>query len=121
MGNVFKADHDVAKQRQKLLGEGAVVHVLNGTSLSNLKTTKVADALLGLGLDATVPPVNAGAADRDDYTKTVIIAWNGAKDALPLAGQVLSDALGVKVVAQDDPEADADYTVIVGADTQPPG
>ena len=58
--------------------KAAVVHVLNGTKGSNLKTTKLADYLANIGLDSTVPPVNAGKADRDDYTDTVITAYNGA-------------------------------------------
>ena len=120
VSNVFKADRGEARTRQKLLGEGAVVHVLNGTRLANTRTTRVADALAGLGLDAIVPPVAAGRADRDDYSKTVIIAWNGAKDEMPLAGEVLARELGVKVERRDDPLATSDYTVIVGASTTPP-
>ena len=64
--------------------------------------------------------VAAGRADRDDYSKTVIIAWNGAKDEMPLAGEVLARELGVKVERRDDPLATSDYTVIVGASTTPP-
>jgi hypothetical protein len=121
VSNVFRPDRELAKQRQRLLDEGAVVHVLNGTTASNVRSTRVADALAELGLDAIVPPIAGGAADRDDYPRAIIVAWNGAKEAMPLAGRVLADALGVKIVAREDPDATADYTVIVGADTQPPG
>ena len=41
---------------------------------------KIADILTTYGIDATVPPVNSGLADRRDYTDTVITAWNGAED-----------------------------------------
>jgi len=120
VSSVFKADREEARTRQKLLDEGAVVHVLNGSRLANTRTSRVADALAGLGLDAIVPPVAAGRADRDDYAEAVIIAWNGARDELPLAGDVLARELGVTVEQRDDPLATSDYTVIVGASTTPP-
>ena len=110
-----------AKARARLLAEGAVVHVLNGTRLANTRATRVADALAELGLDAAVPPIGGGAAERDDYPKAVIVAWNGAQERMPLAGRVLTDAMNVRVVARDDPEAVSDYTVIVGSSTTPPG
>jgi len=120
VSNVFKADREEARTRQRLLEEGAVVHVLNGTRLPNTRTTRVADTLAGLGLDAVVPPVLAGRADRDDHAKTVIIAWNGAQDEMPLAGEVLTRELGGRLESRDDPSATSDYTVIVGASTVPP-
>lgn len=121
VGNVFKRDRDLAKQRQRLLAEGAVVHVLNGTKTTNVRSTRVADGLAQLGLDAAVPPIAGGAADRDDYAKTVIIAWNGAEKAMPDAAKVLADAMGAKLTPREDPAAEADFTVIVGSTTEPPG
>ena len=95
--NVFKARPRASPSSDRpLLDEGAIVHVLNGTRPRNTRTTRVADALAELGLDAVVPPIAGGAADRDDYPKAVIVAWNGAQKAMPLAARVLADALGVK-------------------------
>ncbi|MFN8621867.1 MAG: LCP family protein [Chloroflexota bacterium] len=119
--NIFSSDRDAAKLRQKLTAEDAGVEVLNGTGDPNLKTTRIAEVLSDAGYDAAVPPVNEGAADRSDYTSTVVIAWNGAQDRVPIAGQALAKAFGVKLEARDDPDATADYTVIVGADTEAPG
>jgi polyisoprenyl-teichoic acid--peptidoglycan teichoic acid transferase len=119
--DVFKADREEAKLRERLIDEGAVVHVLNGTRGSNARATKVADALADLGMDAVVPPIAGGAADRDDYERAVVIAWNGAGESMPVAAGVLTDSFGVKLVEQDDPLAVADFTVIVGSGTTPPG
>ncbi len=121
VGDVFRADRGLARQRQRLLKEGAIVHVLNGTRGSNRTTTRVADGLAALGLDATVPPVSGGAADRDDHPRTVLVAWNGAERTMPIAASVLADAMHVKVQPREDPEATADFTVIVGGTTVPPG
>jgi LCP family protein required for cell wall assembly len=121
VSNVFKQDRELARQRQRLLAEGAVVHVLNGTRANNVRSTRVADRLAELGLDAVVPPIGGGAADRDDYPKTVLIAWNGAEREMPIAAKLLADRLGVKVTKRDDETAQADFTVIVGSSTVPPG
>jgi len=119
--NVFTSDRELARQRKQLAAEDATVEVLNGTTAPNLRTTRIADVLADQGLDSAVPPVRGGAADRTDYTRTVLIAWNGAQDAKPYAGQVLARLFGVKVEARRDPGATADYTVIVGSGTQTPG
>ena len=119
-GDVVATAKRALKTGEKLDGEGAVVDVVNGTRQSNLRTTKVADALAAKGLDAQVPPVNGGTADRTDYATTTIIAWNGAQDTKPDTAQALADAFGVKITAQTDPSATADFTVIVGSTTAPP-
>ena len=57
--NVFSTDPKTIELQQTLDSEGAVVHVLNGTGGTNLKTTNMADYLAYVGLDSTVPPINA--------------------------------------------------------------
>ncbi len=94
--------------------------VLNGTKGSNLKTTKLADYLANIGLASSVPPVNAGKADRDDYTDTVITAYNGAGQDMPATLKTLEKELGVQAVPVDDPGQTADFVVIVGKSTQVP-
>jgi LCP family protein required for cell wall assembly len=118
--DLFKADRAEARQRERLIDEGAVVHVLNGTRSTNQRATRVADVLAGLGLDASVPPIAGGAADSDDSRQAVLIAWNGAADTMPLAGEVLARTMKVRVESREDPLVTADYTLIVGSTTEPP-
>ena len=84
-------------------GEGAVVHVLNGTPDGNIKTISIADYLVQLGIDASVPPVNDGQADRNDYADTVITVYNGAEQDMPATVKVLQEAFKDTIVTADDP------------------
>ncbi len=115
--NVFTADPKAIELQQTLDSEGAIVHVLNGTNGTNLKTTNMADYLAYVGLDSTVPPVNAGKADRSDYTDTVLTAYNGAAAGMPATLKTLEKELGVKAVVVDDPSQTADFVVIVAKST----
>ena len=60
VANVFKRDRADVERATEMKGEGAVVHVLNGTDSTNAKTTRIADALDSMGVNAIVPPVNGG-------------------------------------------------------------
>jgi NAD(P)H-dependent FMN reductase len=115
--NIFKADRADAQRATKLADEAAVVHVKNGTGGSNLWTTRLAESLDGMGLDAIVPPVNAGKADREDYTESVIVAYNGAETTMPETVAALQEALNVTVTTATDPSQEADFVVIVGSGT----
>jgi LCP family protein required for cell wall assembly len=121
--NIFKTNPKVEEQRQEIQAEGAVVSVLNGTPGSNAKTTNVANALATYGIDATVPPINGGSADRPDYTDTVITAYNGVQDDLPTTISVLENLFGVTVQTADDANQAADIVIVVGSSTSvpPPG
>jgi len=112
--NVFSVDPKTIEKQQTLDSEAAVVQVLNGTKGTNVRTTNISDRLVQLGLDSTVPPVNAGKADRPDYPDTVITAYNGAADNMPETIKVLEGLFGVKTVKVDDPSQTADIVVIVG-------
>lgn len=115
--NIFTTDPKVIEQQQTLADEAAVVHVLNGTTRLNQRTINIADFLTGLGMNATVPPINAGKADRSDYADTVITAYNGAMDDMPTTAKLLAKKLGVEIVTVDDPTQTANFVVIVGRNT----
>lgn len=121
--NIFTSDPAVEAQRQKLNSEAAVVHVLNGTTKSNATSTLVAESLATYGIGASVPPVNGGLADRQDYTATVVTAWNGAEAVMTTTVEVLQKLFHVTVQAATDPNQKADFTVVVGSSTgvPPPG
>ncbi len=112
--NVFTTSPKVLEQQETLASEGAVVLVENGTQDTNVRTTNISDRLVQLGLDSTVPPVNAGKADRADYADTVITAYNGAADDMPETLKLLEGTFGVTTVKVDDPNQTADFVVIVG-------
>lgn len=120
--NVFNTDPAVEAQRQKISSEAAAVQVLNGTTQTNSISTRVADALTTYGIDAAVPPVNGGLADRQDYTSTVITAWNGAQDDNPTTTDVLQKLFHTTVVTADDANQTTlvDFSVVVGSQTAVP-
>ncbi len=111
---VFSTDRDTIERQQTLDSEAAVIAVLNGTKGSNQKTTNISDSLVQAGLNSTVPPVNAGKADRDDYADTLITAYNGASDSMPETIKVLEDLFGVAAVSADDPTQAANIVIVVG-------
>jgi LCP family protein required for cell wall assembly len=112
--NVFDSDPKVEARRQAIESEGALVHVLNGTPGTNLKTTRTAEALAALGVNATVPPVNAGRAETDDYTDTVITVLNGREADFPETIKLLQRTFGVQAVTAEDPTERAGILVVVG-------
>jgi len=116
--DIFTTKASDIERQQTLDSEAAVVHVLNGTSSSNSRTTSLADYLRDdIGLDSTVPPVNAGRADRDDYPDTVFTVYNGAAASMPVTVRTLERELGVEAAEVDDPGQPANMVVIVGDST----
>jgi LCP family protein required for cell wall assembly len=111
--NVFD-DPKALEQAQELASEGAIVQVVNGTKNTNQRTTRIADYLQCQGIDATVPPVNGGAADRDDYKESVITVYNGAGEQAPETVKAIEKLLGVDAVTADDPSQTANVVVVVG-------
>ncbi len=118
--NVFNVNPAVERQREQISAEAANVSVLNGTPANNTTTTKIADTLTTYGINAIVPPVNSGFADRRDYTDTVITAWNGAEDNDSTTLSALAKLFKVTPVTGTDPNQTADITVVVGTNTQSP-
>jgi LCP family protein required for cell wall assembly len=108
------ADPARIEREQELAAEGAVVEVVNGTSASNQRTTRIADTLACEGIDASVPPVNGGRADRDDYGESVITVYNGAGPSMPETIAAIEKLLRVTAVEADDPARTASIVVIVG-------
>jgi LCP family protein required for cell wall assembly len=119
--NVFSNSRQQARTINRLEEEAAIVHVLNGQGGTNLKAINVAAFLAGAGMDAVVPPIADGKADRKDYTGTLITVYNGAEETMPETvtrlKRVFKDK-GAEVVFADDPEQGADIVVIVGKDTE---
>ncbi len=111
--NVFD-DPKKLERAQELASEGAVVQIVNGTKATNQRTTRIADYLVCQGIDATVPPVNGGAADRDDYQESVITVYNNAAGSAPETIKELEQLMGVSAVEADDPSQVANIVVIVG-------
>jgi hypothetical protein len=119
VANIFKRDRADVERAAELKGEGAVVHVLNGTRNSNTRTTRIADALASLGVNAIVPPVNGGAADRSDYRETVITVYNGAEQAMPATIAFLEKSFGVTSATATGEGQEADIVIVVGSRTPP--
>jgi LCP family protein required for cell wall assembly len=117
--NAFKESPAQQARDAAINAEGAVVTVLNGTTDVNTKTIRIADYLAQQGIDASVPPVNNGQADRTDYADTVITFYNGAEQDMPATVKLLQDALKVTIVTADDPAQTANAVVIIG-DSAPP-
>lgn len=115
--NVFKGNQKAEQRRLQIQGEGAVVHVLNGTRGSNVKSTRISEGLAARGINALVPPVNSGRAPSNDYSKAVITVYNGKADQFPQTMKALESALKAKAVEADDPSQEADIVVIVGTNT----
>jgi len=112
--NIFKRDRAEVERAERMKGEGAVVDVLNGTPGSNLWVTRAADYLASMGVNAAVPPVNGGLADRDDYEGTTILVLNGARGEMPETVAYLEQLFETTATDADDPDATADIVVIVG-------
>ncbi len=119
--NVFANSRQQARTINRLEEEAAIVHVLNGQGGNNLKAINVAAFLAKAGMDAVVPPIADGKADRKDYTSTLITVYNGAEETMPETvgrlKRVFKDK-GAEVVFADDPEQSADIVVVVGQDTE---
>jgi polyisoprenyl-teichoic acid--peptidoglycan teichoic acid transferase len=117
VANIFKQSPAQAKQRAQLEAENATVNVLNGTTGTNVLANNTVDYLSAIGINALMPPVNGGAADRSDYTDTVIIAYNGADQSMPTTLSVLQKTFGVTAQTAADSKQQADFVVIVGSAT----
>jgi LCP family protein required for cell wall assembly len=118
--DVFSDSRQRARSINRLQDEGAVVHVLNGQGGSATKALGIAAFLSEAGIDATVPPVNDGRADSNDYEGTVITVYNGAGDLMPETLQKVKRSFkdkGAQVTFTDDPEQEADIVVVVGSKT----
>ena len=72
-------------------------------------------------MDAIFPPVNDGKAENSQYNGTVIRVNNGANEEIPETFTKLKRTLKDKkrtVEFIDDPNAQADFIVVVGSKTE---
>lgn len=117
VANVFKKNRDEFDRAAEFASEAAEVSVVNGTRGSNFKSTKIAEYLDSVGVNALVPPINGGAADSTDYTQTVITVYNGAEAAMPATIAFLEKTFGVTSVTKEDEAQTADIVIAVGTET----
>jgi LCP family protein required for cell wall assembly len=119
--NVFSTTRAQARSISAVRDEGALVHVLNGQGGPNTKAVNIASNLGTKGMDALVPPLAGGRAESDDFSGTVITFYNGAEEAMPETAARLKRTFKDKdreLVYLDDPAAQADIVVTVGAKTE---
>jgi len=119
--SVFSTSKAKARAINKIRDEGAVVYVLNGQGGANTKVIGIASSLSNKGMDAVVPPVSGGKADRSDYKNTVITVYNGANQTMPETFTKLKrtfDDKNREVVFVDDSQTTADFVVTVGSKTE---
>jgi LCP family protein required for cell wall assembly len=114
--NVFTTDPAEEERREKLAAEAALVHVLNGSTDPRL-AIGTADQLDALGVNAIVPPIDGGRADRSTYTEPVVTVYNGAAEAIPETVSYLEESFGVSAVEATDPSQAAQVVVVVGSET----
>jgi LCP family protein required for cell wall assembly len=119
--DVFSRSREQARTINDLQEEGATVHILNGQGGANVKAVNIAAYLAKAGMDATVPPVDDGKADSEDYANTRITVYNGAEEAMPETfarlKRVFKDK-GAEVVLEEDADQAADFVVVVGDKTK---
>lgn len=120
VAGIFTEAAAAAQRRERLAAEGSLVSVLNGTDAPNTRSTRIAEALDRIGIEASVPVENGGRADRSTYTETVITAYNGVEVDMPETIAVLEETFGVTVETADDPAQTADFVIITGTETTLP-
>ncbi len=119
--NVFSTTKAKQRSINKIRDEGAVVYVLNGSGSNNTKSINIASNLSSKGMDAIVPPVNGGKAENGKFSGTVLRVYNDAREEMPETFKKLKSTLNGKkrtVEFVDDPNAQADFIVIVGSKTK---
>ena len=114
--DAFSVDPALERSRQKLASEDANVWVQAGSRVGG-RASADADYLDYLGVNALVPPVNGGHADRLTYPGTVVTFYNGAEANMPETVRVLESVFGIKIVTKVDPAVTVDAIVIVGKAT----
>jgi polyisoprenyl-teichoic acid--peptidoglycan teichoic acid transferase len=115
MEEVIPSDTATADQPQQIAQEAARVVVLNGTN-QPLVAEHTAQLLQAQGYTIA----SFGNADRFDYPKTVIIDYNGNKNATVTALAQLFHVDPGNIRRTIDPKSDVDIRVILGADWTPP-
>jgi LCP family protein required for cell wall assembly len=115
METIIPSNAAVVDQSKQVKQEAARVLVLNGTSSTTL-AERTARILQAQGFQVTA----YGNADRFDYPKTVLIDYNGTKDATVTALAQLFHVDPENIRHSTNVKSDVDLRVILGADWTPP-
>lgn len=112
----FTVNPALERSRQALESENAQVWVVSGSPTGG-QPAPIAGYLDYLGINALVPPVNGGRADRLTYPNTIVTFYNGAEATMPETVRVLESTFGVQIATRTDPNVHVDVIVITGATT----
>lgn len=115
MEEVIPSDNVTANQPKQIAQEAARIVVLNGTT-QPLVAEHTAQLLQAQGYQIA----SFGNADRFDYSKTIIIDYNGNKNATVTALAQLFHVDPANIRRTPDSKSDVDIRVILGADWTPP-
>ncbi len=108
----FNVDPNFAEARDALLAEGADVWVLNGTGRQG-EAARLSEYLSYLGITASAPNQDPDISGAN----TIVRAYNGAEESLPLTAEALKLVFGVEVSPVTDPAINQDFVVITGQAT----
>ncbi|MCI0581422.1 MAG: LCP family protein [Chloroflexi bacterium] len=111
--DAFTTDPAIADRREVLAGEGARIHVLNGSGGSG-QASQLAAYLEYLGMAASAP------GQKPDVTglpETTIRIYNGAEARMPVTVATLESLFGVSAELVTSATATADVVVITGTGT----
>ena len=111
--DAFTTDPAIADRREVLAGEGARVHVLNGSG-SGGQATALASYLEYLGMAASAPGQKP---DVTGLAATTIRVYNGNEATMPVTVATLESIFGVTAELVTSPTATADIVVITGTAT----
>jgi len=112
----FTVNPALERSRQALESENAQVWVVSGSPAGG-QPAPISGYLDYLGINALVPPVNGGRADRLTYPNSVVTFYNGAEATMPETVRVLETTFGVQIATRTDPNVHVDVIVITGAAT----
>jgi polyisoprenyl-teichoic acid--peptidoglycan teichoic acid transferase len=114
METIIPSDTSAVDQSKQITQEAARVLVLNGTNSATL-AERTAQTLQTDGFQVTA----YGNADRFDYPKTVLIDYNGTKNATVTALAKLFHVDPENIRRTTNVKSDVDIRVILGADWTP--
>jgi LCP family protein required for cell wall assembly len=108
----FTVDPNFQQAHDAIASEGAQVWVLNGTGQTG-EAANVAGFLDYLGIAATAPSQKPPAVG----STTIIRAYNGADEQMPLTLKALEQVFGVKVMPVTDASVHVDFIVVTARNT----
>ncbi len=115
--DIFTTQPETAQEEDptaRLAAEAATVKVYNGTTVAGL-AQQTAEYLQAHGIQVA----GYGNADRFDYERSLIVTYTGKS----FTAETIARLLGLPptaIVAQQNPQAEVDIVVTLGADYRPP-